>query len=298
MSTTLQADSFSRNNIRERTSLVEGVPEGASAIKVASTQGYEAGSIIYVGELAREQCEKAVVESLADGMTVSLVSPLKYPHAAFADVTGVLGDLVHFYRAANVDGKVPADDQFTVLATRDIDPDQPSTYMTDTSGGSEFWYRSTYFNATTNEETALDAVEARRGQDWGNYCSLDEIRDEAGFTSAFNLNDSLIFQHRRSAQSEINTALGSVYTVPFKPVPEIIRTLTIKLAAGMLLQSAYGERSSQASLKLKEARDQIKAMQDRDQTISDEEGHSIAGGGITSWPGEDQPRAFHMGDRF
>ena len=77
MSTTLQADSFSRNNIRERTSLVEGVPEGATAIKVASTQGYETGSIIYVGELAREQCEKAVVESLADDMTVTLVSPLK-----------------------------------------------------------------------------------------------------------------------------------------------------------------------------------------------------------------------------
>nr|WP_321999641.1 hypothetical protein [Rhodococcus qingshengii] len=211
MSTTLQADSFSRNNIRERTSLVEGVPKGAIEIKVASGQGYEAGSIIYVGELAREQCEKAVVESLTDDTNVTLVSPLKYPHVAFADVTGVLGDLVHFYRAANVDGKVPADDQFTVLATRDIDPDQPPTYMTDTSGGSEFWYRRTYFNATTKEETALDGSEPRRGQDWGNYCSLDEIRAEAGFTSSFNLNDSLIFQHRdrRRARSTLHLALST-----------------------------------------------------------------------------------------
>ncbi|MCZ4570334.1 hypothetical protein [Rhodococcus erythropolis] len=186
-----------------------------------------------------------MVESLADDTTVTLVSPLKYPHAAFADVTGVLGDMVHFYRATNVDGKVPADDQFTVLATRDIDPDQPSTYMTDNSGGSEFWYRSTYFNANINDETALTDSEARRSQDWSNYCSLDEIRAEAGFTSAFNPNDSLMFRHKRSAQSKINTALGAVYTVPFKPVPEIIRTLTIKLAAGKLVQSAYGERSWQ-----------------------------------------------------
>ena len=89
-----------------------------------------------------------MVESLVDDTTVTLVSPLEYLHAAFADVTGVLGDMVHFYRATNVDGNVPADDQFTVLATRDIDPDQPTTYMTDTSGGSEFWYRRTYFNAT------------------------------------------------------------------------------------------------------------------------------------------------------
>ncbi len=75
--------------------------------------------------------------------------------------------MIHFYRAANVDGKVPADDLFSVLATRDIDPDQPSTYMTDSAGGSGFWYRSTYFNASTNEETALTDSEARRGQDCG-----------------------------------------------------------------------------------------------------------------------------------
>lgn len=56
----------------------------------------------------------------------------------------------------------------------------------------------------------------------GANCSLDGIRAEAGFTSAFNLNDSLIFQYRQSAPSEINTAIGPVYTVPFKPVPEII----------------------------------------------------------------------------
>ena len=106
---------------------------------------------------------------------------------------------------------MPADDQFTVLVTRDIDPEQPSTYMTDTSGGSEFWYRSTYFNAPANEETAFDGSEPRRGQDWGNYCSLDEIRAEAGFTSSFNMNDSLIFQHRdrRRARSTLHLALST-----------------------------------------------------------------------------------------
>ncbi|PCK25034.1 hypothetical protein CHR55_22340 [Rhodococcus qingshengii] len=68
MSTTLQVDLFSPNRIRERTSLVEGVPEGATGIKVAT--GCEIGPIIYVGELAREQCEKAVVESFTEDMTV------------------------------------------------------------------------------------------------------------------------------------------------------------------------------------------------------------------------------------
>lgn len=50
---------------------------------------------------------------------------------------------------------------------------------------------------------------------------------------------------------------------------------------------------------MKDARAQIKAYQDGDQTISGEGGTSITSGeGISSWPGEDQPRAFFMGDMF
>ncbi|ODR16050.1 hypothetical protein BHQ19_32335 [Mycolicibacterium porcinum] len=81
-------------------------------------------------------------------------------------------------------------------------------------------------------------------------------------------------------------------------VPEIIHTLTIQLAAGLLLQNAY-RGTDRGKDKLKAARDLIHALQVGDQTITDDDGQVITSGeGISFWPDEDAPRAFHMGDRF
>lgn len=298
MSTTLAIESFSETNIRERTVLSAGAAAGDTSLTVDSTQGYESGSIIYVGELSREGCEKAVVDAVSDATTLTLVSALTLPHKRFETVTSVLGNKINIYRAANVDGTVPANASFTVLVAREIDPDQETTYYTDADGDSNYWYRYTYYNPTTEDETSLDDSEARRGDDFGHYASLSEIRKEAGFTNAYNLNDTVIDQQRRAAESEINTALSSRYTTPFNPVPEIIHTLTVQLAAGLLLQNAY-RGTDRGKDKLKAARDLIHALQVGDQTITDGDGNAITSGeGISSWPGEDQPRAFHMGDRF
>ncbi|MFZ2528757.1 MAG: phage protein Gp36 family protein [Rhodococcus sp. (in: high G+C Gram-positive bacteria)] len=302
MATILNIESFSNTNLRERTTLTAGAEAGASALVVASIAGYAVGDILYVGELSREGCEKVIIQSIS-GLVVTLTSALKHDHAAYTPVVSVLGDLIHVYRAANVDGTVPADVAFTVLATRDIDPDQLSTYYTDSSGSSSYWYRFTYYNATTLDETDLADSIAVRGDDFGHYASLSEIRAEAGFSNNYNLKDTFIDQQRRAAEAEINTALASAYTVPFTTVPEIIRTLTIQLAAGLLLQDQYGSGSTKGSAKLKAARDQLKAMQNREQTITGEGGVSIATGGISYYPSNDQNlwipggRAFPEDDR-
>jgi len=298
MPTTLAIESFSDNNIRERSVLAVGAAEGDQNLTMASTEGFANGDIIYVGQLSREGCEKAVIQSVASETTVTLVGPLGLPHGRYEAVSSVVGDQIHVYRAVNVDGSVPADGAFSVLATREIDPDQLSTYYTDSSGNSNYWYRYTYYNETSLAETDLDDSDARRGDDFGHYASLTEIRKEAGFDNALNLSDTVIDQQRRAAESEINTALASKYTTPFSPVPEIIHTLTIQLAAGLLLQNAY-RGTDRGKDKLKAARDLIMALQNGDQTITDENGTAITSGeGISSFPGEDQPRAFFMGDKF
>ncbi|WP_100504096.1 phage protein Gp36 family protein [Mycobacteroides abscessus] len=298
MPTVLAIESFSETNIRERTVLTAGAVAGDTSLTVESTQGYQAGDILYVGQLSREGCEKAVVDAVTDATTLTLVSALTLAHKRFDAVTSVLGNKINIYRAANVDGKVPDNASFSVLAEREIDPDQESTYYRDPDGDSSYWYRHTYYNPTTEDETSLDASDPRRGDDFGHYASLPEIRKEAGFDNAHNLNDLTIDQQRRAAESEINTALSSRYTTPFNPVPEIIHTLTVQLAAGLLLQNAY-RGTDRGKDKLKAARDLIYALQVGDQTITDENGNAVTSGeGIASWPGEEQPRAFHMGDRF
>ena len=46
----------------------------------------------------------------------------------------------------------------------EIDPDQTSTYRTDTSGGSDYWYKVTYYSSTAAvDATDLAVATAVRG---------------------------------------------------------------------------------------------------------------------------------------
>jgi phage gp36-like protein len=298
MATTLQIESFGEVNLKERTELSADYVAGSLSLEVRSTNGYAAGQPIYVGQLSREGVEKAVIGVVVDETTISLTQALKLPHTRYEPVTAVLGDLIHVYRAANVNGSVPAEDAFSVLATRSIKADHQSTYFTDSVGDSNYWYCFTYYNAVTLEETDLSDSVAVRGDDFGHYASISEIRAEAGFENAHNLKDTVIDQQRRAAEAEINASLSGAYTVPFTPVPEIIHTLTIQLAAALLLSKAYGETSGNKQL-LKDARAAIDGYKNRSAVLTDDQGNALGNSDtVTAWPEEDAPRSFYIGQKF
>lgn len=297
MATTLQIESFGETNLGERSELSADFIPASVVLEVRSTDGYVSGETIYVGQLGREGVEKAVIASVVDKTTITLVAPLGLPHSRYEPVTAVLGDLIHIYRAANVNGTVPADEAFTVLAARSIKADDQSTYFTDSAGDSNYWYRFTYYNAVTLEETDLADSVAVRGDDFGHYASISEIRVEAGFEHAHNLKDTIIDQQRRAAEAEINASLSGAYTVPFSPVPEIIHTLTVQLASALLLDHAYGNSSSRQ--KLKDARAAIEMYRLGGSVLTDDAGLSLATSeGVSSWPNEEAQRSFYIGQQF
>ncbi|MBJ8343941.1 phage protein Gp36 family protein [Antrihabitans sp. YC2-6] len=299
MATTLQAESFANINLTERSTLDESVLTAATTIKVVNTSGFEAGKTIYVGPPGSETCEKAVVNAVTDETTLELVDGLGQPHSRFDAVTGVLGDRIRIYRAVNVDDSAPADVAFSALASRSIDPGKVVTYYTDSSGSSDYWYKLTYWNETTGDETDLDDSTPVRGDDYGRYASLTEIRRDAGFLNATNLSDVTVDQKRRMAEAEINTALSNRYTVPFKPVPEQINSLTIQIAAGLLLQDAYGETSTRAVKKLKDARLALEQLKNADGDVVDDQGQSVStGDDISGYPDDSASRAFTMDQVF
>jgi phage gp36-like protein len=298
MATTIRIDSFNELNIVERSELGADYVAASTVLKLKSTQGIVNGQVIYVGQLSREGVEKAVVNTVGDETTINLTQALKLPHTRHEPVTAVLGDSIHIYRAPNVDGTVPADGLFTVLTTRTIDPDQLSTYYKDSTGSSAFWYRYTYFNPLSLDETPLDAFDAFRGDDFNHYASLAEIRKEAGFEKAYNLADSDVELQRTIAEAEINSSLSGAYTVPFTPVPAIIRSLTIQLAAALLLVNAYGETAGNRQ-KLKDARAAIDRFKNRESVLTDEAGTALGNSDtVTAWPDEGSPRSFYIGQQF
>ena len=300
MATTLTIESFGPTNIRERTELLEPAASGDSVLKLVSTSDYAMGDILYVGSLGLEGCERAVVASVDTSTQFTLVAPLEHAHIAFDDVCSVLGDTIRIYRAPNVNGSVPADGSFVALATRTIDSDQLSTYYRDSNGTSDHWYKFTNTNLNTTDETALSDSTAVRGQDFGNYCSLREIREEAGALQAYTLPDTTVSQCRTNAQNEINAALRNVYgkKVPFNPVPAQIRTLTIQLAAGLLRSVRFPGQTSLWEQGLKDARARLVALQNKDDSLTDEEGEDIGDSSIGYYPGDDDYRAFRMDMRF
>jgi len=298
MSTTLQAESFADINLagQPRSTLASDVAKDATSVLLASTDEFEAGDIIYVGALAREQCEKAIVESVDDATTLTLTSGLQYAHKRFDAVTAVLGDKLRIYRALNADGTPPADTSFNAYAARNISPEQVATYYTDSSGSSDYWYKLTYWNETSGDETDPADSEPVRGDDYGHYASIIDIRKKAGFENAVNLKDYDIDLHRRNAETYLNGKLAANYTVPFKPVPDAVNALTIQLSAAMLKYSAYGVRYQK---ELDDARAAVDAYADNGATIVDDDGNSLSSGGmVSSYPDEDAPRSFTIGQVF
>lgn len=133
-----------------------------------------------------------------------------------------------------------------------------------------------------------------RGVDFGHYATIATILTEACFGQAHNLSDLGVDQKRRAAKTEINTALAGVDTVPFKLIPDAVRVLTEKLAAGMLLTNAYGDGTPSAQ-RLEDARAAIQTFATRASAIVDDDGTSVTTNeGVSSGFG-DEPGLFTVG---
>lgn len=296
MSTTLRTESFKNANLRERTELSADALLGDLSINVTSSQGYEVGETIYVGVLGQDGCERAVVATVDDETTIGLSDPLERAHSRFEPVTGVVGDRIRVYRAINVNDRPPSIEAFTVLANRSIDADQTHTYYTDSTGDAGYWYLFPNWNELTSEETLLDPEDAMRGDDFGHYAYLEEILSKAGLDNAQNLRDYVVDQARRSAEAEINAALASVYTVPFKPVPEAVRRLTINLAAAILLVDAFG--MTRYGQQLKDARASLALYVDQSSKVTDDDGNDLISSPGVDYDFGDDNRMFTTGQVF
>lgn len=294
MATTINIDSYDDINLKQTTSLTSAVSGTTTQLQVASSANFATGGHVIVGNIARDGAEMASVASVDDGTTITLSEGLKLAHRASEPVTSVVGDVARVYRAPYVEGQLPDDASFTQLVDRPLEVDQPSTYYRDPDGSSAYWYRYTYASSTTTDETT--PLAAVRGDDFGHYASLSEIRKAAGFVNATNLQDIAIDIQRRTAESEINSAFASGYTTPFDPVPPLIHTLTIQLAAALLRDAAF--HTSETANEVKAARQAIKDAVESGQ-ITDDDGNSLNGGSRIGYaPDENAPRAFRMGQVF
>ncbi len=240
MSARLKLDNFGNANKVEKTYLNADAAAAATGITIKSAQNAAQNRFVLIGAPAHENTELRRITAIT-GVAIT-VAALTNAHKKYDDITVLAADQLQVYRAANVDGTQPADGSFTELGSPiDIDYDNLSTRYTDDTGSSSYWYKYTYLNSQTLAETDLSESEAVRGGSSTDYCSIQDVREEAGIQNNPYISDVYIAGQRTRAQSVLNSALKGSYTVPFSaPVPGLLERMAILLTAGYILKREFG----------------------------------------------------------
>jgi hypothetical protein len=250
MAQTITVDNFANLNIKSATIINADISStGANiTVYVPDTSNLAAGDYVALGALGGANCEITTISSVAGNTSVVLAN-VTLSHQRGEAFTDLFGNQINLYRATNVNDDPPADSSFSVIVSAtSIIPNQIATQITDSGGGSGYWYKFTYYNPTLPGETQLADSKVVRGGGYGNYATLDEIRAEAGFTNNANISDSDISRKRQRAQNIINGLLYGDYITPFAvPVPPLINTSCIMLAAGYLMLQEYGTSATGTS---------------------------------------------------
>lgn len=317
---TIKIPNFSSLNLLEPTTLDADAAVDAESLTVVNSMNFAADNKFIVGSKGEDTAELLTVESVT-GQVVATVEKLKIAHNRFEPVVKLFGDEVCLYRAANVDGNIPADGSFTKISTTDINVDELYTDVNDSSGGSGYWYKFTYHNSTTQAETDLSASVAIRGGDYGHYVTIEDVRQEAGFADAPLVDDADLATARDRAESQVKgVCAASGYTMPLQTqggvpyVPAIILDCALLLAAGMVMSQQYQTTAPDAAklgdAKRKEAERTLKQIGNNELILLDETEMPLAQESrVAGWPDETtadlgvdgvsgEPSKFTMSQRF
>lgn len=291
MPATVLITNYADINILEKSELAADVAPGATSITLLNNQNITAGANIFIGTAGSEVGQIVKVNSVS-GATIALTDAITLAHYKGDRVLSLFGTQLRIYSAPNTNNLAPTDSEFVLVDTIAIDPDQLQTPYTHPAGSSALWYKFTYLNPLASIETALaDSVASRSG---GGYVALYDIRQEAGFTNAAYISDILIDQKRKTAQSQIDGALSGQYKTPFDtPVTDMIREITLQLAAGMLQLSQFGRYTTQdtnnGQLRIDWAEKQIEKIKSGQITLVGVDGipdDQLVSGGASGFPTE------------
>lgn len=274
MAEILRPTNFDAINIAEKTELSADVAAGQKVANVLNSQGIVADDFFIIGELVSELSELAQLDAKS-GNELTAVVNYALAHKKGEAVTKLFGNQIKIYRAANVDGSIPTDGNFSELATIEIEADQTYTEYADTTGGSGYWYKKTYYNSASTSETDLADSPAIRGGNYGLYADWEAVRSEAGMTNNRWIEANVYQDKLIKAQSEVNTSLRvGGYTLPLETIPEIVKHAVILLAAGYVLTREYGPENAgttkDGERKIKQAKEILKSIESGEQKLTDD----------------------------
>lgn len=282
----------------EKTTVGASQASAGTALELENNQGYIANEFICIGREGSERAELRGIGTVnSDQKNITLKTATKFIHTQFEEVVKFEFDQRKIYR------KLAGESTFTLIATINIEVDRPlGSYYQDNTGADTAQYKATYYNSYSSVESSLSDAKAVYGNGGTHYCLLDEIREEAGFNSNDNIDDSRIFRLRARSEGEVNASLVTSYTLPLNTqtywedstAQELIRQITILLSAGWLLWQEYPDErengtSKDGLVKIKEARSMLKDIRENRLILLGSDNNKLtllSGIGITGYPND------------
>ena len=293
MSETLQIINFESLNIVEETTLGSNITSGTAIVTLENSDNITSTSYVRVGD--GEKAEIRLGESLS-GLDLTVTANLTFSHINGEKIIRLRGNQIRIYRASNVDGTTPDDEDFTLLATESIQADQRFTQYYDEDGGSSYWYKFTYYNVTTGDETSLSDCPAVRGGQVGQLVQVDDIKKEAGIYENKYIDDTQVFVRRDQATDEIKSVLYSAgYVLPLTDsegaeyTPPMIENIALILAAGYVLSRDYGAtdtvKKEEGDAKIKFAQKKLEQIRNGTLSLIDRYGVQLSKtASLSGWP--------------
>jgi phage gp36-like protein len=286
----------------ERTRLAADAAAGSNvALTVENSDGYADDAYVVIGHEGSELAELEQINQAVSSSTSVRVATLKFNHQAGEPVIRYRYNQRKFYGATTKTGS------YTELtgdgSPKTIQADDPQGTVLEYTGSTYTYFKATYYNTETTEESAIADAEAFLGNESTRYAPLWEIRKHAGLAGNPRYSDLNIEKKRVQAENEINSTLVAKYVLPLSEVPGVITNICVLLAAGYIDYEVFGKDGEGAGW-LASARAQLKAIQKGTQALIGEDGTELTRqskvGVLDGYPNdEDTDEAnFSMADRF
>ena len=224
----------------ERSSLGADIAAGSAVtVPLLSNDGFSDNSYIVIGREGAEKTELQQIDGVVSAGTDVVVATVTFAHKKGDPVT------LYRYNQRKIYGSILAAGPYVELTTdgspKTIQVDDPQGTILEYTGAEGYiFFKATYYNAETTDETDTADSEAVEADESKRYTSLYQIRVQAGLTQNPFINDSRIERKRKQAESEINSAIFGRYTLPLDEIPPLISTICDLLAGGYLDFEEFG----------------------------------------------------------
>lgn len=209
-------------------------------IPVVNSDGVSINTFVVIGFEGNELAELCHVTATTP--TSITVETLKFNHVADEPFVLYRYDKRKFY------GSTSANGSFVELTAdgspKPISVDDPQGTLFEYTGTEYSYFKATYYNSITSEETAEDDSDAVLGDQSLRYATLYDIRKHAGLAGNTRYSDLRLEIKRRQAESEINSTLAAKYILPLPEVPGLISQICEVLAAGYIDFEEFGKDST------------------------------------------------------